>query len=123
MIKSIAHDRDHAIIWFTGVVTFEEIVESRKAVIYNPEYKHRKYHVWFFDRVTDMIMTSSQMKVLRTEDATNAKLNPDLRVSLVGNTDISYGMVRMYQSYVDVTWRHVAVFRDYDEGLKWARQD
>lgn len=123
MINSIDFDRDYAVLHFSGVVTYEEIVEARRIVIDCEDFKYRKYHIWFFDNVSDMVIDSEQMKVLRTEDATNAAINPDLRVVLVGNTDISFGTLRMYESYATTLWKHVAVFRDIEEAKAWAVAD
>ncbi|WP_370232284.1 hypothetical protein [Cognatishimia sp.] len=106
---------------FSGVVTYEEIVEARRIVIDCEDFKHRKFHIWFFDNATEMLLDSEQMKVLRTEDATNAAINRDLRVALVGNTDISFGMLRMYESYATDFWRHVAVFRNLEDAWVWAK--
>ncbi|MBO9475818.1 hypothetical protein J7413_19970 [Shimia sp. R10_1] len=121
MIVSIEHNRIYAVLRFQGVVTHDEIVEARREIIDHSDYKLRKYHVWIFDNVTEMRIGTDQMKVLRTEDATNSAVNPNLRVALVGNTDIGFGTLRMYESYVSTIWRHVGVFRDEETAFQWAK--
>ena len=98
------------------------MLEARQQVIDNPDYAHRKYHIWFFKSVTQIQLDQVAMARIGHEDIINWKINPDLRVALVADTDVAFGMSRMYQGHTDELWT-MKVFRRFDEALRWCQSD
>lgn len=122
MIESIEHGPDKAIMTFTGVVTADDMLEARRQVIDNSDYPQRKYHIWYFKSVTQIQLDQVLMARIGHEDIINWKINPDLRVALVGDTDVAFGMCRMYQGHTDELWA-MQVFRDFQSAVQWCESD
>ena len=118
MIESIDHNPDCAVLKFSGKVTSQEISDARKVVIDHPDFKRRKYHIWIFESVDDIVLDSDQMRRISREDVLNAEDNPDLKVALVCDTEVAFGVCRMYEGYASDLWR-VGVFRSVPEARDW----
>ncbi len=121
MIKSIVHNAEHAVLRFSGVVTSQQIYDARKAVIEHPEFSGRKYHIWIFESVDDIMLDANQMKIIQREDLQNSKINPILKVALVCDTDVAYGMCRMYEGFAGDIW-NISVFRKLQDAYDWVKE-
>ncbi|MCV6609585.1 MAG: hypothetical protein OIF55_02320 [Amphritea sp.] len=122
MIDSIEQTAEWAVLTFSGVVTPEDMLQARAETIDNAHYPQRKYHIWCFKSVTQIQLDQVAMERISHEDIINWKINPGLRVALVADTDVAFGMCRMYQGHADELWA-MKVFRRFDDALLWCQSE
>ena len=122
MIESIEYEDEWAVLKFSGIVTSEDMLKARDAVVYVPAFEKRKYHIWAFQNVEQIQLDLVAMEKIGHEDLINAGRNSRLKVALLADTNAAFGMCRMYQGYAGDLWP-MQVFRSFDEALLWCQDD
>lgn len=112
------HD-DGVEIELTGVVTSEDLL-SLSAEMYNhPNMEHFRYQLWHMDGVDDLLISAQQMREVARQDMETAVAFPRMKVAIVSNSSLVYGMGRMYEAFCDGSGWETMVFHDLDEARRW----
>jgi len=95
-----------------GEVSGKEIIESEKEIFKRDNFLSLKYWIVDRSRCTKYVVTSDEIKQIAVLDKNAAKINPKLLQVLISETDLQYGMSRMYQAYVDEDGFKTMIFRN-----------
>lgn len=102
-----------------GAVTGKEIIEGNINVFNNPRFKHLKY--WIVDRsaCTDYNVKTADVEKIASIDNAAAENNPDLLMALVSETDLQFGVSRMFEAQISEPGFKTKVFRSRDAAEEW----
>lgn len=105
-----------------GQLTFADVASVNAALYATPE-KIRKiaYQLSDYARVTDVDITIEEVMELSRADQATAKLNPDMIVAVVGQDDVMFGLLRMWELLAGEDAMKAAVFRDMEEAREWIK--
>jgi len=105
---------------FTGTLTDEELFGAYGALLEMPDYDYGADDLVDFRTVTRMDVTSEGLRRLMALFAEADELGNRARLAIIAPRDVTYGVARMYQLMRgDDVPEEIAVFRDYDEGVRW----
>ena len=105
---------------FTGTLTDEELFGAYGALLEMPDYDYGADDLVDFRTVTRMDVTSEGLRRLMALFAEADELGNRTRLAIIAPRDVTYGVARMYQLMRgDDVPEEIAVFRDYDEGVRW----
>ena len=109
------------IITYRGIVTDEEYLDTITAHLQQEKEKFQKYRYSFNDAtaVTKVDITATAIDRIADLCEKAAKINPEPIVSLVADSDLAYGLSRMYETLVSNTPWEVVVFRSREEAMQW----
>ena len=121
MIESITYDKNQFKIIFKDIVTSKEIFEANEYIIKHQEFKTSLSQLWIYSDVKDVQLESEEIRRVAVQDKKASLLNPDIKVAIVSNELLSFGLSRTYQSYCrveDLPWE-VFVTYSLDEAQEW----
>jgi len=104
-----------------NVVTSKEIKDLSSEAIHNKDFKRHKYHLWIFTNVEKYNMSEQNIIEQVTIAYAASKVNPKVKVAIVSQSPLAYGIGRMYEAHYennDGPWS-VMVFRDIENARKW----
>jgi len=102
----------------TGVVTLDELIENFDKQFNDPRYIKCTRELADVRDITPEI-TAEELR--RYSDLVHRNVNklPTLRIAVVVNDDLTYGMARMYSSLIEDAERDVEVFRSVADAEQW----
>jgi hypothetical protein len=118
MPVSYAIDKENKLVvgTATGVVTLDEILESRRQLLNNPDFDPTFFQLGDLSGVTKVDLTADQVKML----AETSPFSPASRRAFVGESLEVYGLVRMFEIVRGLRGDHnVRAFRSCDKALAW----
>ena len=121
MPSSIEHrdDETGVVIRCWGIVEFSELDEINEQ-IYRPDRLQKlRYELIDFSRVEKLHLTSQQIRTLASADVDAARVNPRFIVAVVGEKDVVYGILRMWEVFVAEASIRTSVFRSLIEAEYW----
>ena len=96
----------------SGIVTGKEIIEANKK-IYNREHLERlKYKIIDRSDCTDYKVTTEEIEIIANQDIKASKINNNITILLITQTDLQYGMTRMWQVLSEETGFESIIFKD-----------
>lgn len=121
MIISKEYSKDGARFELSGIITSEEIMGLNTALYKQWDFPSYKYQLWIFTAVEDFLLSSGEMKVLASQDLQASEINPHMKVALVSESPLVFGLCRMYEAfYGDGPWQ-TRVFKSLAEAEKWIK--
>ena len=110
-------DKENAVVFTTarGVLTADDIIASRRRLDANPDFSPDMKQVIELLGVTEVNVTKNEWRALAKTDP----FEPGAQRALVGDRDITYGILRMYEMMTDRPGINVHVFRGMDEARVW----
>lgn len=105
--------RSHA--W--GDVTFDDIDQHRKALREHPDFDETYNQLGGWTAVTSVQLSSAEVRFLANERL----FAPSSRRAFVASDALSFGMMRMFQAFHELSDNagDVMVFSDSSEALAW----
>jgi len=101
----------------SGVLTYEDMVATRKKFSSNPNFRPDFYQIYDVRYVTRTTLTASQIGELA-----KAKIfNPSSRRAVVAPGGETYGLARMFQIYRGLNHgtEEIKLFRSVEEAEAW----
>jgi len=121
MIKSIRDDGGGVRVDLCGVITSGELLEMGDRLESRPDFTALKHVLLVFSDVEDLALNSNEIYSLVLNDRRRSELNPSLKLALVSDASLVFGLSRMYASYYsDGPWQ-VMVFSDFVEAEAWLK--
>ncbi len=116
-------DRIGLVFSAVGKVTGQDIIDAQEDVYNSAIFMHLKY--WIVDRsqCTEYTVTAEDVARIAEMDNQAAKINPHLLVALVSETDLQFGISRMYEAHIDANGFKAMSFRDRATAEKWIRSE
>ena len=103
-----------------GVITGTEITEANKKIYATPELiKNIAYQIGDFTEIEGLDISSDYVRKLAEEDKRAAQINPKILMAVVGEKDLIYGLLRMWQAYVDDPPFESELFRNIKDAEDW----
>lgn len=100
----------------TGVLTMDEVLESRRQILGDPDFDPSFSQLGDLSSVTKVDLTADQIKML----AETSPFSPASRRAFVGESLEIYGLVRMYEIVRGLRGdRQIRTFRSREEALAW----
>ncbi len=106
-----------------GVVTSNEIKEVNDIIYEFPDkIKQISYQIIDLTKVTDVIISSSEVKELSNQDKKAFEINTTMFIAVVGEKDLVFGLSRMWQEFSYNSQIETQVFREMEEAQQWIRE-
>lgn len=107
-------------IWtieLTGALDAKEVAEAVGSMVRSPDYQRSAPRLYDVREVEDSIETPDLRSLAhRPEFIDNVE---NARSAIVATRDLTFGIARMYQTWMDDQPVRVRVFRDVDEARAW----
>lgn len=106
-----------------GVVTGRDLKKLNEIVYASPEdIKKISYQICDLTRVSELNISSSDVRELSMQDKQASQLNPNMLVALVAEKDVVFGFSRMWEALSDDSPYESKVFRRMEDAHQWIRE-
>jgi len=115
---------EKGVYWiFSETLTNDDLLVSTKKLYSDPRYPSIKYTINDFNAVTSFPIESSMVRQVAEIDAEYSKVNPNVKVAVVANSQVIKGLTKMYQTYFELSIENdtpfVKIFETVDDARKW----
>jgi hypothetical protein len=104
-------------------VTGKDIIASMKELFQSENFVNLKYWIVDRSRCTKYEVDSEEVREIAYLDKDAAKRNPQLLHALIADTDLQYGMSRMYEIHSDDGGFRTKIFRDRAAAEEWIQKE
>ena len=114
--------RAHSLVVFSVGERFDlkEYLSVMDACLLDPEYTRNMDALWDFrDTVASSLQKDEIVQLAEYSSSYTNRRGESWRAALLVSNDLSYGLARMFEAYVNVAQNEVMVFRDPAAALKW----
>ncbi len=111
------------IIEGSGTLNDQELIEFYTPHLTGDPLKFKRYRYGLVDysAVTQVDVSNQAVQVIADLCIKAAQINPDPVVAYVANSDLVFGLTRMFEAFVyELQW-DVMVFRNKKDALAWIR--
>lgn len=119
MIDKIEFNGRGVTLVFTGVITSQEIYDANTSIITHPEFTSLRYQLCIFHSVKDFQLSTAEVMSTAHRDVKAAKLNADVKVAIVTDSTLVYGLGRMYDAFSDESPWETEIFWKVEEAHEW----
>lgn len=103
----------------SGILTDDDILELKRRLAADPEFKADMRELSDVRAVTDLQVSTDGVRRMVAMDESPSSAPDKHKLAIVAGSDATFGMARMYQMFTQSNLPHVAVFRDYDKARQW----
>ncbi len=103
----------------TGVLTDEELLDHKRALIVDPEFEPGMRELSDTRTIERLSVTPAGVRKMVALDQDHADRLGDYRLAIVALADASFGTARMYQMLTEANVQNIGVFRQMEEAEKW----
>ena len=100
-----------------GSLTADDVLNVRRRLVTDPDFSPDLSQVVDLRRVETVAITGHEVSVLAVGDP----FSEQARRALVGSEGVVFGVLRMYEAYVDKSG--IRVCRNIEEALRWLGLD
>jgi len=119
MIENIEFNDHGATIIFSGVITSQEIYEANTAMLTHPDFASLRYQLCIFQNVSDFQLSTNEIMLTAQRDIEASKINTDVKVAIVTDSTLVYGMGRMYEAFADESNWQTEIFWKIEDAHNW----
>ncbi len=125
MPNEIQYTDDNIGICFSAVgkVTGKEIIESQSDIYQSKGFAKLRYWIVERSRCTEYEVSSDEVSRIAAIDNEAAKINPNLIIALISESDLQFGVSRMYEAQISADGFRTKVFRDRCTADKWIQSE
>lgn len=98
-----------------GVLEEEDLAATQRGVRNDKQFDPMYRQIYDFSEVTEIRLSAERLRLL----AYNSPFSPKAPRAVVVNSDVAYGMARMYSLMGDRDPEHFRIFRDRESALRW----
>ncbi len=106
-----------------GIIPFEETCSLCEAFNEHPDFMDFRYQLFIYDKVEDFTMSVSDVMHLAQLDTRASIKNPHIKVAIVCDSPLIYGVGRMYDAYAADSQWETEVFYTLNEALDFLNLD
>ncbi len=116
-------DGSGVILHAVGKVVGSEVIRHKLEMLQGDRLPRMKY--WIIDRsqCTDYHLSAEEVQQIAQLDAQSAAINPRIITALISETELQFGMSRMYESLVEKAGLRTGVFRDHASAETWIQNN
>jgi hypothetical protein len=122
MPVQIHYSDDGKGLWFRGQgkIAGDELLEQ--ITLDDVHFRALRYWLADFTTILAIEISDHDLQAIITEQHRQAKLNPDLVIAVVVNSDYTYGLVRLWLGNIqNISWQ-TNVFRSLEDAAYWLRE-
>ena len=116
---SIDHQRNLVRTAATGILTDEDVLRHKRALMADPQFKAGMRELSDVRAIEDLRVTPAGVRSMVAVDGVSADKLAAYRLAIVASGDTTFGMARMCQLMTAANVRHVGVFRSLAEAAGW----
>lgn len=107
----------------TGTLVFADVARVNAELYRTPEsIRALRYQICDYTEVDDIRLSASEVREVARQDAEAARLHPQMPMAVVGNADLVFGLLRMWEAYSSIHGLNSATFRSVAEAQVWIAQ-
>ncbi len=106
-----------------GKVTGKEIIDTQSSIYRTQKFTNLRYWIVDRSRCTEYEVSADEVDQIAAMDNAAAKKNPKLLMALVAETDLQFGVSRMYEALVDENGFKTMSFRDRESAEMWIKRE
>ncbi len=106
---------------FSGLLTSHDLINSNNEIYQTPNFSNQKYQLLNFNNVKEFPVESSAVRTVAEQDSIYYKINPNLKVAIVANTQVVKGLTNMYKTYFELSNNETSWEIEYFETEEAAR--
>ena len=116
-----AIDEDLGVVFATasGVLTEDELLEHKRKVISDPNFKPGFVELSDVRSVSDLAISASGLERFVAQDDSDAERLRDYKLAIVVSGALEFGMGAMYEMMSRANNRDVRIFRDLGLAKEW----
>jgi len=100
----------------SGVVTFADFRGHMERLLSHPDFRPEFNQLLDFRPVTEVVVTREEITLLAARNV----FSPKSQRAFVVNSDLHFGLVRMFGSYREIAGEQgIKIFRDLPAALTW----
>ena len=108
------------VITGAGLVTAKELFDGMNTLYATPEQISKiRYQLSDFTAVSSWQITTAEIVELANLDNIAAKINPSMLIAIAANDDLTYGLSRLWEAYLDSSPLKSHVFKTVEECKAW----
>ena len=119
MKESIEFGHDSVRCVFCGEITSQEVMDANNNVINHEHFKSFRSQLWIFKSVKKFTMSTEEIKLLAEKDRAASNKNPHMKVAVVTDSSLAFGLSRMYETFYGKGPWDTMVFYNLDEAVEW----
>ena len=114
-------DKNLGVVFTTasGVLTDDEILEHKRKVIADPNFKSGYVELSDVRSVADLTLSASALEQFVAQDDADAERLRNYKLAIVVSGALEFGMGAMYEMMSQANSRDVRVFRDVGLAKEW----
>ena len=106
-----------------GVVTGSEIKEVNDIIYESPEKIEKiVYQICDLTNVSDISLSTSEIEEIAMQDKKASEINPNMFIAVVGETDLVFGLSRMWEAFTYEYPFEAMVFREMEDAQQWIKE-
>ncbi len=103
------------------IVTGAEIIDANMKINSHKNFASLKYKIADRSKCSEYNVNASDVKVIAEQEREAYNLNPKLVVAFISNSDLQFGMSRMYHALLADQGFESESFDTENDALKWIR--
>ena len=115
-IDASAHLR---IVTFEGEISDSDVLETFGTLWQSPDYDPSLNEFYDCSGITHTDVRGEEMRKIASLNLDLNREGPGVKVAMYAPTDVAFGLIRMYQVFVENSASELQVFRDRAEALAW----
>ncbi len=115
----IDRERKLVLTTATGVLTDDELLDHKQALIGDPEFEPGMRELSDVRTIERLAVTPAGVRKMVALDQEHLDRLGDYRLAIVAPADASFGTARMYQMLTEANVQNIGVFRDMAEAEQW----
>ncbi len=106
-----------------GRVTGEEIMVAQERIFDSEHFPHLKYWIVDRSRCTDYAVSTDEVWQIADRSNRAAERNPQMLMALVSESDLQFGVSRMYEAHIDTNGFKTMTFHDRKTAEQWIEKE
>lgn len=103
----------------SGIVTGRELYAANAEIYSDQHVFDQRYQIVDFTNAERFDISAEDVRELAAQDCAGAERNPNIVVAIAGESDLIFGLARMWEAHVNESPLRTCVFRTVDEARQW----
>jgi hypothetical protein len=122
MPYTISYTADGAEIQFTRAVTAAELQAAKRRALGGVYARGLRWQLLDFSGADALTLSPDDLQALADEDDRFTRKHPKFALAIVAPTPLSFGLSRMYETYVQEAVSESQIVKSRDEALAWVQK-
>jgi hypothetical protein len=119
MIEQVTFNNHGVTAIFSGVITSQEIYDANTEILSHPDFPSLRYQLCIFQNVSDFQISTHELMLTAQRDIEASKTNKNVKVAIVTDSTLVYGLGRMYDAFADESDWQTEIFWKIEEAYDW----